>query len=436
MAQPLLFDFYESIITVPAPDTTLEMQFLIDQIRLNEETLVPGIGYPQIAEAAGKFDLGGGIYTGITVKLLGNWRVKFEDRLGPSYELMTITGGNLVGGPLGNAVAPSAYVQVLQQQSAAGTIAVPSEVSELTNIKYLVSALSDTSKSIGTIFYWDPVAGNDESAGFQPNTALKTFARCHSKVTPGAGDIIFCMATDPSGQTTATEQIIITKAGVKLRGPGHIFRIIPNVIGSPGITITADNVELSGLYIAGYPAGGGTAVAVSGDACIIKDCWFAGSQNHNIQLSNSKLSRIFNCVVEQAINDGIRLTNGTTQCLIRQCIISDCTNGINLTGTGIADNVVERSLIYNNSDYGLTVGTNVLRTYVHSQNTIMNNIIGNTRDNGLDTYIEVPAGGATATEIADAVWDEVISSHATVAGAAGKILKDIKTRATLASISK
>jgi hypothetical protein len=348
---------------------------------------------------------------------------------------MTVPGGNLVGGPLGKPIAPSAYVQVIQQQSAAGTIAIPSEVSELTNIKYLVSSLSETSKSIGTIFYWDPIAGNDESSGLNPSSALRTFAKCHEKVTPGAGNIIFCMATDPSGQTTATEQIIITKAGLKLRGPGHIFRLIPNVIGSPGITITANNVELSGLYIAGHPSGS-TAVAVSGDACVIKDCWFGGSQNHNIQMTTNKLSRIFNCVIENAVNDGIRLTNSTTQCLIRQCIISDCTNGINLTGTGLEDNVIERSLIYHNGSYGVTIGNGVIRTYVHAQNTIMNNTAGNTRDNGIDTYIEVPAGGATATEIADAVWDEVIASHATVAGTAGKVLKDIKTRATLASITK
>ena len=435
MAQPLLFDFYQSIITIPSPDILLEMQYLIDQIRDNEEELVPGIGYPQIAEAAGKFDLGGGIYTGITVKLLGNWRIKFEDRAGPTYELMTVTGGNLVGGPLGNPIAPSSFVQVIQQQSASGTIAVPTEVSELTNIKYLISSLSETSKSIGTIFYWDPLAGNDDSSGLNPSSALRTFAKCHEKVTPGAGNIIFCMATDPSGQTTATEPIIITKDGLKLRGPGHIFRLIPAVIGSPGITISADDVELSGLYIAGDPSGS-TAVSVSGDDCVIKDCWFAGSQNHNIQITSSKLSRIFNCVIEHAVNDGIRLGNGTTQCLVRQCIISDCTNGINLTGTGVADNVTERSLIYHNAGYGITIGTDVVRTYVHAQNTIMNNTAGNTRDNGVDTFIEIPAGGATATEIADAVWDEVISSHATVGGTAAKVLKDIRTKATLSAISK
>jgi hypothetical protein len=434
MAQPLLFDFYYSIITVPAPDTVLEMQFLIDQIRINEEKLIPGMGYPQIAEAAGKFDLGGGIYTGITVKLLGNWRVKFEDRAGPDYELMTVTGGNLVGGPLGNPIAPAAFVQVVQQSSAAGTIAVPTEVSELTNIKYLVSSLSEHSKSIGTIYYWDPISGNDDSTGLQPASALRTFAKCHEKVVTGAGDIVFCMATDPSGQTTATEPIVITKNGLKLRGPGHIFRIIPESGSNPGIIVTGKNVEISGVYIAGHPTGN-SALSVSNDAILIKDCWFGGSQNHNIQLSNSKLSRIFNCVIEQAVNDGIRLTNGTTQCLIRQCIISDCTNGINMTGTGLSDNVVERSLIYHNANVGVWIGNDVVRTTVHGQNTIINNTVANTRDNGIQTYIEVPAGGATATEIADAVWEEVIATHSSVSGSAAKVLKDVRTKATLASIT-
>ena len=346
-----------------------------------------------------------------------------------------VTGGNLVGGPGGIPIAPSAYIQVIQQSSAASTIAVPSAVSETTNIKYLVAALSETHKAVGTIFYWNPTEGNDNSTGLAPGSAVKTFAKAHSLVTAGRQDIIFCMATDPSGLTTTTEPINITKAGLKLRGPGHVFRIIPEVVGVPGITITGDNVEISGVYIAGDPTGS-TALSVSADDCLIKDSWFAGSQNHNIQLTDSKLSRIYNCVIEQAVGDGIRLTNDTTQCIIRQCIISDCANGVNLTGTGLSDNVVDNCLIYKNASYGVTIGANVARTYVHNGNTIMNNSLANTQDNGIDTYIEVPAGGATATEIADAVWEEVIAPHTGTAGAAAKVLKDIKTKATLSAISK
>src|SRR3989344_5488893 len=75
----------------------------------------------------------------------------------------------------------------------------------------------------------------------------------------------------------------------------------------------------------------------------------------------------------------------------------------------------------------------VLRTMVRGENTITNNTTGNTRDLGTDTYIETPAGGASAGDIADAVWNEVIADHLT-SGTTGKTLKDAKTKATLASI--
>jgi hypothetical protein len=435
MAQPLIFDFYNEIILVPAPDNTLEMQYLIDQVRDTEDNLTPGIGYNQIAEAAGKFDLGGGIYTGITVKLLGNWRVKFEDRPGPTIEIMTVTGGNLVGGPGGAPIAAAANVQVIQQSSAASTIAVPSAASETTNIKYLVAALSETHKAVGNIYYWNPVSGNDNSVGLAPGSAFRTFAKCHAMVIPGNQDIVFAMAADPSGQTTVTEPIIITKDGMKLRGPGYVFRLIPNVLNSPGITITGDNVEISGFYVASDPSGT-SAVSIMGNDCLIKDNWFGGSQNHNIQVSNSKLTRIQNCVIEHAAFDAIHLANSATQCIIRRCIISDSVNGVSMTGTGLSDNVVENCLIYMNSGYGITIGPDVERTTVRSGNTIVNNATGNTRDNGNNTFIEIPAGGATATEIADAVWEEVIAGHTATPGAAAKVLKDIKTKATLSAITK
>ena len=434
MAQPLVFDFYNELIIVPAPDNTLEMQYLIDQVRDTEDELEPGIGYNQIAEAAGKFDLGGGIYTGITVKLLGNWRVKFEDRPGPTIEIMTVTGGNLVGGPGGAPIAAASNVQVIQQSSASSTIAVPSAASETTNIKYLVAALSDTHKAVGNIYYWNPISGNDNSLGLAPGSAFKTFAKCHAMAIPGNQDIIFAMSADPSGQTTVTEPIIITKDGLKLRGPGYVFRLIPNVQNSPGITVTGDNVEISGFYVASDPSGT-TALSIMGNDCLVKDNWFGGSQNHNIQVSNSKLTRIQNCVIEHALFDAVHLTNGTTQCIIRRCIISDSVNGVNMGGTGLADNVVENCLIYQNSNVGVLVGIGVSRTTVRSGNTIVNNGTINTRDNGDQTFIEIPAGGATAIEVADAVWEAALASH-TTAGTAAKTLKDIKTKATLAAITK
>ena len=70
---------------------------------------------------------------------------------------------------------------------------------------------------------------------------------------------------------------------------------------------------------------------------------------------------------------------------------------------------------------------------MRSGHTFNKNTTANTQDLGTDTYIETTAGGASASEIADAVWDEVITGHIT-AGSTGKTLKDAKTKATLASL--
>lgn len=81
----------------------------------------------------------------------------------------------------------------------------------------------------------------------------------------------------------------------------------------------------------------------------------------------------------------------------------------------------------------MNIGANVNLTALRSANTITNNTTTNTQDLGTDTYIETPAGGASTSDIADAVWNEVIADHATT-GSTGRTLKDAKLKATIASI--
>jgi hypothetical protein len=93
----------------------------------------------------------------------------------------------------------------------------------------------------------------------------------------------------------------------------------------------------------------------------------------------------------------------------------------------------ENNLIYNNTGYGIDVGSGVQRTGVRLHHTFSGNTAGSTRDLGTGTFIESQAGGASASEIADAVWDEVIAGHTTI-GTTGRALRDAKTKATLASL--
>ena len=433
MPQPLKFDFYNSIIEVPAPDTTLDMQYLINEIRDTEDELSPGLAYNKIADASGKDDLGGGIYTAITVRLLDNWRVRFEARSGPETVQCFITGGNLVGGPGGNPIAPSAYTQVIQQSSAAGVIATPTTTTENINLRYLIGSLTSRQRALGNIFYWDPVTGSDNNNGQTPSTAVATFAKAQDLAVSGNNDVIFCLASHPSGTTTTNETLTITKNNLKIRGPGAIFKIQPTTPNVNTIAINADNVEVSGLVISTANSGTGNAISVVGNNAFIQDCWITDSRNHGIDISSSNLSVITLSVIEHCVANGINLGNNTTQTTISKCIIFDNANGVNLSGSSLQDNVMENNLVYKHLSYGINIGSNVLRTIVRGGHTFSKNNLGNINDLGTDTYIETQAGGASATEIADAVWDEVLGSH-TILGSAAAVLKDARVKATLASL--
>lgn len=430
MPEILQFNFYTKIITVPSPDTTLDLQYLINSIREAEDDINPGMAYPKIADAYGKQDLGGGVRVGITVVMLDGWRVAFEARPGPDTVSVSISGGNFVGEAGANPISPTEYTQVTVQQSTSASIATPPSD---TNLVYLVESLRNSHPAFGSVWYWDPYAGSDTNDGTTPSTAVQTFAQAHTLAGDNSGDVIFARATNPSGTTTVTENLSITKSTLKLRGPGNNLVLDPSSPGSATVTIAADNVEVSGFFVGTATGGTDNAFTLTGDNILIRDVWISGVTGHGIALSSSSRPRILTSAVENCTGHGIELGTNTTQALISKALISGNTNGINLTGTGIADNVIENSLIYKNSGYGVEIGSGVARTTLRAQNTIINNTTGNTQDSGTETYIEAPSGGESASAIADAVWDEVIASH-TVAGSAGKTLKDIKTRATLASI--
>src|SRR3989338_5917145 len=117
----------------------------------------------------------------------------------------------------------------------------------------------------GGFWYWNPTpgAGSDTNDGTVPSKAVATFAQAQTLASAGTGDTIFCLATDSSGTTTVTETLNITKANLKVRGPGHSFQLVPTATTSPTVTIGAANVEVSGLLIKTAGTGTQNAITVS-----------------------------------------------------------------------------------------------------------------------------------------------------------------------------
>ncbi|MFZ2199876.1 MAG: right-handed parallel beta-helix repeat-containing protein, partial [Microgenomates group bacterium] len=330
-----------------------------------------------------------------------------------------------------NPISPTAFTQVTIAQSTSA--ALVGNTGTDTNLVYLVESLRNMHPGWGSTYFWDPVAGNDALDGTSPSTAVLTFATAHTLTTAGHGDVIFCRPTSTSGTTIITETLNITKNNLKIRGPGISVKLIPTSTTDPTVNIAAEHVEFSGFYLETAATGSQNAINVNGDNVLIRDCWIGRSQGDGISVTSSARLRLLTDVIENCTSSGINFTNITTQSLASKCIINDNQNGISLSGTGLSDNIIENSLIYKNSNYGVTIGAGVARTTIRGGNTITNNTSANTLDLGTDTYIETPAGGASTSDIADAVWNELIDDHAT-SGTTGRTLRDAKKKATLASI--
>lgn len=428
----LTFFKYQRLIQVDSPQTSVTIQDLLNQIRLYEEQLI-NLDYGHIANAYGKQSLGGGAYVGITLELINDWRISFEARPGPTTIACYVTGGNLVAinQYANNPIYPTAFTQVnIAQSTSPSIIQADADYATL----YMLESLRGRNRSVGTVFYWNPTSGNDLNDGLTPAKAVATFAKAQTLATAGAGDIIFALSTASGGVTTSTEKLTITKAGLKVRGPGYQFQMVPSTNGAATVNISADSVEFEGFYINTAAGGTDNGITVTGDNCLVKNCWVKSVTGNGIDISSSTRTQIDTCAVEDSTGTGIKIGVTTTKTSIKQCILSgNGADGADLSGSGVTDNIFETNLIFNNTGYGIDVGTGVTRTGVRLSHTFSGNSVAATRDLGTGTFIETQAGGESASAIADAVWDEVITGHV-AANTTGKTLKDAKLKATLASL--
>ena len=134
----MTFDQVNRLIIIPDTETEISVQGLINGIRDWEDDF-DALDEPQVANAYGKQDLGGGVKVGITLELINNWRIKFADRPSPNYILCKVYGGNLVAvNDYGNnPICPSAYTQVVIAQSTSSSIVGVSGLTSVENTQLM-----------------------------------------------------------------------------------------------------------------------------------------------------------------------------------------------------------------------------------------------------------------------------------------------------------
>ncbi len=94
LTAPISFDLANKLIIVADTVTEVTVQQLVNAIRDYETTGIETVAL--FAEVSGKQVLDATTSVAITLKLLDDWRVQFEDRAGPTYVRCRVTGGNLL----------------------------------------------------------------------------------------------------------------------------------------------------------------------------------------------------------------------------------------------------------------------------------------------------------------------------------------------------
>lgn len=119
----LQFDIDEKLIIVEAPATTVEIQELIRGIRAFESERLSML-ISSFADASGKEELSPGKLVGLTLNLRDNWRIKFEDRPGPTTVRCFVTSGNLsaVNDFDNDPICASEYVSTTIEQSTSAAL--------------------------------------------------------------------------------------------------------------------------------------------------------------------------------------------------------------------------------------------------------------------------------------------------------------------------
>jgi len=114
---PFTFDFIAARIEIDAGVTALDCGALYEAIK-QAQASEAGVIHPRIAAGSGRNALGPGVWTALTLELLAPWQVRFP----PGAYSVTISGGNLIGGPNGDPLADCPGVTIVLIQSTAATL--------------------------------------------------------------------------------------------------------------------------------------------------------------------------------------------------------------------------------------------------------------------------------------------------------------------------
>jgi hypothetical protein len=307
-----------------------------------------------------------------------------------------VTGGNLVavddvGGAI-DAIFPTAFTQVVRTSSASATIA---EL-EITNLQHMIESLQGSFSGHGNIFYWDPYGGNDANTGDSPARAVKTFFRAHAIASDNNNDLIFALATDPSGVTTTDELVSIYKNTLQVRGPGDNLVIKPTAVDVPTVSITGNFVGFRGFQVETAATGTGAAVEIAGsEGYLIENVRISGAVNHGLRIIGGSRGTVKKLEVVSSGGYGIHL-DGADYCNFSELTVHYCgLDGIFCEASTHGVHLEYSIDIHGNAGWGFSADSSCQESFISSEARIFSNTLGDINDLGSESNI----GGILARDL-------------------------------------
>ena len=333
---------------------------------------------------------------------------------------------------------------VLTNNSGGTIVKVDGLIQENINkVRHTVESLRPSHQGLGQFYYVDVVGGRDTNDGLSMASALKTFAAAHTLSASGRGDVILFVS--PGTGTLCTENIVITKEDLHLRGPGRGMDFKPT--SGVGIHIQANNCSLSSMVVRAPAGSSDDCVIVNGKFARIQDMYLVGADTGGatpigtgncLHFKGGDYHKVINCEIEKAGLHGIIFTDAPigAEGSPREVRVDDCNiyynrgDGVKMTGTSSNStrlNVFTNNRIQHNSGYGVNFGENTQKNMVLSSNYIKDNGTYPSGVGGEEIYIDPLASDAMVDVMADTMVSEFWGALATDNNDAGTMGNKLNT---------
>ena len=256
---------------------------------------------------------------------------------------------------------------------------------DVNNIQYLIESMNEHHTGYGKVIFWDAYSGDDTFDGAHPQRATKTFAQAHTLADDNGHDIILALAGNPSGVTTVTEQIVISKSYTFLRGPGRDFIINGSNDLLAAIEITGVGVEVSGLRVSTNTTNTVAAIKSTGGFPLLKDLYVENSAN-GILVDDGEHGFIDNVRIGHNTGYAVSVSGGSDHFVIKNSHFGTNAGGGIIVGLTSGHEVtIKDTVIHGNTGYGIDILSGSSHTQILGDVSLFGNTLGNVRDLGTST---------------------------------------------------